>query len=137
MSDLDKYLKGAPLTEELAALKDGEDPLPEPEVSDDDGLITDDDREHLKRLLVDPGWPVLLKLLDSDIERREDAAKRSSLRNPLGISEGGLQTMWADVAYFKKARDLMVGMAEAEVERLKEKKKWQGTGTRKTGTGKS
>lgn len=137
MSDLEKYLRGEPLSPELAALQAGEDPLPEPEASDENDLIADDDREHLRRLLVEPGWPVLLKLLDSDIERREDAAKRASLTDPIGIGEGGLKAMWADVAYFKKARNKLVGMAETEVAKLREKKKWQGTGTTKTETEKS
>jgi len=128
--DFEKYLKGEPLNPQLAALMAGEDeeepaansapiarestPLTEP--------LTDDDREHLRRLLLEPGWRVLMQLLDTDIGRKEDAAKRQSLSDPLSAS---LNAVWADVAYAKKAKSHIVALAEAEVEKLRLAKKVQ------------
>ena len=141
MSDFDKYLKGEPLNDRLAALMEGEDPDEDQAVTEESsvrvaviGEIGDDERDHLRRLLVEPGWPVLLKLLDTDLARREDAAKHNSLANPL---DSGLNAQWIEVAYSKKARDKIVALAEFEVEKLRErerKKKWQGAGTTKTQT---
>ena len=125
MSDLEKYLKGEPLNEHMAALM--EEPAEAEEVlsvlSKNDP-ITDDDREHLRRLLVEPGWQVLMQLLDSDLARQEDVAKRQSLRDPLGLnSETPLNALWAQVAYQRKAREMIVSLAEAEIAKLKVKAK--------------
>ena len=129
MSDLEKYLKGEPLNEHMAALM--EEPAEAEEVLSSqfsvlskNDPITDDDREHLRRLLVEPGWQVLMQLLDSDLARQEDVAKRQSLRDPLGLnSETPLNALWAQVAYQRKAREMIVSLAEAEIAKLKVKAK--------------
>lgn len=127
--NLEKFLRGEPLNEDMAALMAGdEEDLPGEESTAETAGITDDDREHLRRLLVEPGWRVLLKLLDSELQRSEDAAKRSSLHDPLGLGEGGLIATWADVAYAKKARDKIVALAESEVAKLKKRQRKPASG---------
>lgn len=123
MSDLEKFLKGVPLNDHLAALKEEPflseiDPEVVPEVLYS-GTMTEDDREHLRRLLTEPGWEVLLKLLDKDIRSREDAARRTSLSNPLSDT---LKEVWADVAYAQRARERIVALVETEIRKMKAKK---------------
>lgn len=119
MSDLDKFLKGEPLNERIADLRKGieDDDLPDIQLLDatDPGGLTDDDREHLRLLLAEPGWRVLLKLLDTDIQKLEDAARRRSLSNPLSDD---LKQVWADAAYAQKARERIVILAANEVQIL-------------------
>jgi hypothetical protein len=121
---LEKFLKGEALSPYIVAIRDGlEDDSPEAgeivrQVVREFGgnyAPSDDDREHLRRLLTEPGWHVLLKLLDNDIQSSEDAAKRESQRNPLGE---GMKTAWVEAAYYKKARDKMLAMLEFELAKL-------------------
>ena len=123
MNDLEKYLKGEPLTAELAALKNGDDELRQPQMRDFRDypnlveMIDDDDREHLRRLTLEPGWAVLLKLLDTDIRKAEDAMKDASLDRPLS-NPSELASGWADVAKMKAIRLRMVRIIDAEVRKL-------------------
>ena len=126
--NLDDYLKGKPMTAELARLAAGEDE-DEPEapanvVQMRGGLQVvrpgnfqpdDDDREHLRRLLLEPGWPILLKLLDRRLQLQEDAAKAATKMNPFAPDNAA---QWAAVAALEQARDLMVTLAESEVAML-------------------
>ncbi len=124
MSDLERYLKGEPLTPELAALKRGEEdeaPVPVERVHlrdfRDFDIIDDDDREHLRRLSLEPGWAVLLKLLDNDIRKSEDAMKVLSMTDPLA-DPPRLASGWADVAKMKAIRQRMVQLIDEEVKKL-------------------
>jgi len=72
--------------------------------------------------MLEPGWQVLLQLLDNDIARLEDAAKRIS-RDPLRLEPGTLTATWAEVSYQRKARERIVSLAEEQVAKLKRKKK--------------
>src|SRR5208283_4023335 len=123
MNDLEKYLKGEPLTAELAALKNGDDEHRQPQMRDFRDfpnlveMIDDDDREHLRRLTLEPGWAVLLKLLDTDIRKAEDAMKDASLDRPLS-NPSELASGWADVAKMKAIRLRMVRIIDAEVRKL-------------------
>lgn len=120
--NLEKYLQGKPQTDYLEALMEEPD---EPEAPQRIHLvssareISDDSREHLRRLLLEPGWPVLLQLLDNEIKILEDAAKRTSISEP--FSEN-LKTMWADAAYSQRARTRIVFLAEQEIEKAADKK---------------
>ena len=123
MSDLEKYLKGEPLTEDLARLQRGEEagvPVEQRIVIHDfraTGSLDDDDREHLRRLSLEPGWAVLLKLLDTDMQKSEDAMKVVSLDRPLA-NPSELASGWADVAKMKEIRTRMVQLIDAEVQKL-------------------
>lgn len=118
--DYEKYLKRVPLNDHLAALM--EEPfLPEEaaEVVALAGEMTEDDREHLRLLLLEPGWRVLLKLLDNHIQTREDAARRTSLSDPLSDN---LKEVWADVAYARRAREQIENLAKTEISLMKKAK---------------
>jgi hypothetical protein len=119
---LEQYLKGEPLTPELEALQRGEDEafsVPETSGQKLQGAITDDDREHLRRLKFEPGWPVLLKLVDSEIAKQDDFAKAMSMEDPLG-NRDKVAEQWAYVAMLRRARTMMVALLEEEVRRLAE-----------------
>lgn len=117
--EYEKYLKGEPLNEHMQQLMDetyagsNVQVAPEPQVFNE---LSEDNREHLRRLLTEPGWQVLLELLDRDTEVREDAARRVSLNDPLNDD---LKMVWADVAYRKRARVSMVTLVENEIKKAK------------------
>lgn len=113
---LEKFLKREPLNDDMARLMAGEEVEPEPAETAPKSLLTEDNREHLRRLLLEPGWRVLLELLDSEISEREDAAKRMSIMSPFEVS---LNMLWAEVAYAKKARTRIVQLAETEIQKIK------------------
>jgi hypothetical protein len=108
----------------LAALTRGEEdeaPVPVERVHHgnlrDFDIIDDDDREHLRRLSLEPGWAVLLKLLDNDIRKSEDAMKVLSMTDPLA-DPPRLASGWADVAKMKAIRQRMVQLIDEEVKKL-------------------
>ena len=128
MATLEDFLANKPLTPRMQRLMRGEDDeeaearSPEPEArSYADGTpITNSDREHLRRMLGTAGWGVLLKLLDTALASREDAARRISLAP--ATSKDDIVAAWGEVAAAKRAREALVGLAEAEVEKLKVQK---------------
>jgi hypothetical protein len=71
----------------------------------------------LRRLTLEPGWAVLLKLLDTDMQKSEDAMKVVSLDRPLA-NPSELASGWADVAKMKEIRTRMVQLIDAEVQKL-------------------
>jgi hypothetical protein len=129
---LERYLKGEPLSEALAALKKGE----EADDQDAGGKIPgdpnagrlfamrnpdeldDDDREHLRRLKVEPGWPIAFRVLDQAIAKQEQMAKAISEADPLG-NRDKVAEQWAYIAMLKRARNLMVGLIDEEISKLK------------------
>jgi hypothetical protein len=129
MNQLEDFLQGKPLNERMKRLMDGYDydeedaeaqsPTPEARTHADGTAITNDDREHLRRMLAMAGWQVLLKLLDTDIQDQEDTARRIS-KDALTPNEQ-IVSRWRDVAGAAKARNRMVALAEAEVGKLRKK----------------
>ena len=121
--NLEDYIKGRPQTPELAKLAAGEEDEPEapanvvqmhgPQLLQ--GPIDDDDREHLRRLLLEPGWPILLKLLDRRLQLQEDAAKAATKANPFATENAA---RWAAVAALERVRHEMVAIAQSEVAML-------------------
>jgi hypothetical protein len=123
--DFAKYLRNEPLTEALAALAAGE---PEVEQVVEQAIssgafadvrdLTDVDREHLRRLLFEPGWRVVLRVLDRLIARQETAMRLLSEDDPLG-NRDGLAQGWAYVAMGKRVRTNLLEAAAEEVGKLK------------------
>lgn len=117
--DLEAYLKGMPQTAELARLARGDEDeaeapanvaqMPGPRLV---RPIDDDDREHLRRLLLEPGWPILLKLLDRRLQLQEDAAKAATKADPFAGANAGI---WAAVAALERVRHEIVALAMSEV----------------------
>jgi hypothetical protein len=116
---LEDFLKGKPLNERLARLKEaGDEDDPEPVEEAPESPIDDADREQIRRLLTHAGWQVLLKLLDMQLNSQEDAARRDSLNSPLQRANE-IALKWAQLAADKNARNKIVALAESEAETLK------------------
>lgn len=126
MSQLEDFLQNKPLNERLARLRAGEDEdEPAPPVAGpvlvrpgrDGREMDDDDREHLRRLRLEPGYPVLLRMLDRRLQFQEDAVKRASKDNPFAPAVPG---MWAEVKALEAVRSSIDHMIETEVRILEE-----------------
>jgi hypothetical protein len=129
VAKLEDFLQGKPLNERMGRLMAGEEdddaeaqsPKPEARTYAAGTAITNDDREHLRHTLAGHGWQVLLKLLDTALQAQEDAARRLSLQRTSSKDE--IAATWQTVAANREARMALVGLAEAEVGKLKAKKK--------------
>lgn len=120
--DFEKFLNREPLTEELAALQRGEEvevPYAAPQFSIPDmRALDDDDREHLRRLQLESGWSVLLRLINRDIAAHKNEAEKISEDDPLGKKDQVAQA-WAYVGMMKRGRDRMLAIVQAEIETLR------------------
>src|SRR5262249_52350506 len=103
LNSLERYLTGLPLSEDNAALQAGREPVTEP-ISEDrakHSSLSDDEKEWLRRLINEPGFTVLLKVLNSSVQKREDGAKVLSSNNPLGNAQE-IATEWAYIAIYRQ-----------------------------------
>lgn len=120
---LEQFLKGEPLTEELAALKRGDERDEDfrssvPELSPSVvRSLDDDDREHLRRLKLEPGWTVMLQLLDNDIRHQENLAKEASMNDPLGNREQ-VANAWAYIAMLQRAKNRIIMLIDEQIAKL-------------------
>ena len=116
---LEQYLGAEPLGEPLTE---------EPSDADSDSSVSqpppfntraidNDDREHLRRLKLEPGWGVMLRILDNDIQHEENAAKVLSTIDPLGNREQ-VANAWAYIAMERRARDRMIWLIDEQIQRL-------------------
>lgn len=124
MNDLEKYLSGKPLNKEMEALLQGkgeESPLPQVFTGRDLSELDDNDREHLRRLRLEPGWPIFLRLLDKVIKGKEDRVKHSSKVDPLA-NRDRLAADWAYVGMMEQVRAMAINLIDAEVAKLEQKK---------------
>lgn len=98
-NSLDRYLAGLPLSDDNAALMEGREPAIHAggEAKAKHSSLHDDEKEWLRRLVNEPGFGVLLKVLESSIQRREDGAKVLSSIDPLG-NAAEIAKEWAYVA---------------------------------------
>lgn len=123
-NQFEKYLRGEPLNEEMEALKRGlEDPEAEvpsllrPVFPEQIGEI---EREHLRRMVMEPGWGVFLKLVDITTKRQEDAVRAMSLDNPL-MNRDKIAAGWAEVGIMQGAWKMMLGLVNSEIQKLEER----------------
>lgn len=116
-TQLEKYLKREPLNEHLEALAAGKEFEAESTPAIESELITDDDRETLKRMKFE-GLPVLLKLLDAELEKCEASAISLSHADPLANRDAIAET-WAYVSIQKRMRNLLVELIDSEIEKLR------------------
>jgi hypothetical protein len=108
VDQLEAYIKGEPLNDAMAALKRGEEPESDPapgqmEKPDDLRELNDDEREHLRRLQLEPGWAILFRLMDDKIRVQEARTIDISANDPLGNRDQIAQG-WAYLAMMKKVR---------------------------------
>jgi hypothetical protein len=127
---LEDFLAGKPLSERMAQLMRGEDEVdgvaeapPHPKTFADGTPVTDQEREHLRRMMAGAGWQVLLKLLDTELQHGEDTARRISVQ--AGTAKEEILTAWSELAADQRARRKIEALAEAEVGKLKSGKKLQ------------
>jgi hypothetical protein len=80
--------------------------------------LDDDDREWLKRLVVEPGWSVLMRLLDSNIARREQAAVTLSQVDPVK-NKDEIVTAWTYVGAMKETKVSILGLIQVEIDKLR------------------
>jgi hypothetical protein len=104
LTDLEKYNRGLPLSDENAALMEGREPaaeFPEGEAtakSSDE--LSEDDRDWLRRLTHEPGFPILIRVLNQAIQNREYGAKLVSSVDPLANKEEIIK-QWTYIACMK------------------------------------
>jgi hypothetical protein len=84
----------------------------------------------LRRTAASPGWQVLLKLLDTELQSQEDAARRLSLNRAAPKDEKA--AAWETVAANRDARNALLGLVEAEVGKIKKASPQRHGGTEKT-----
>lgn len=129
MGKLEDFLARKPLNEDMERLMKAEEDGDELGGAEslihrsfaDGRPIDDNDREYLRQLSVSPGWQVLLKLLDTELQHQEDSARRSSLENPLSRKDE-IATIWAELAGDKKSRTRLVLLIERELQALEQSK---------------
>jgi hypothetical protein len=104
---LENYLAGRPLSEELAALIDDQDeqrashsPDPFP-LTTTDGPLTAEDKQCIRRLVYEPGFQLLIKVINTTIQNHEDSVRLLSTTDPLKNKER-IVNEWAYVACFKR-----------------------------------
>lgn len=128
MSQFEDYLQGKPLTPELAAMKRGEDPEGAPasrasKIAVMPGgkavarELDDNDRESLRRLKLEPGWPILLRMLDMRLQNQEDAVKRASKDSPF---DGKVPGLWAEIKALEAVRLSITAMIDNEIQILEQ-----------------
>lgn len=122
-TQLEKFHRGEPLTPELEELRNGAETVQDSETSApvDTRPINDDEREHLRRMKFEPGWPVIMRLLDREIQKQEAVARSMSMDDPLANGPAIAQA-WAYVAMQKRTRNLIVSTLEQEVQLLEKPK---------------
>lgn len=109
MGKLEDFLAGVPLTEENAALQRGEEPqesTPQANQSNEGaskrGPLSNDERDWLKRLTGEPGWAILMRLLENSIEDRQERAILLSQTDPIA-NQAEMAKQWTYVAAMKEA----------------------------------
>lgn len=129
MGQLEDYLKGVALSPALERLRRGEDPE-EPEAQPDPQQavtgkrkrsINNDEREWLRRLTVEPGWQILMWLIDSTIEAREEAAIILSQTDPI-TNKDQMVKEWTYIASMKEVAKVIKGRVQREIEVLMKQK---------------
>lgn len=127
MDDLEKFLAGVPITDELARLKAGIEETAEPEeedlalaFGDPDAPLGDDDRQALRRLMFDPGWRVVQRLKERTCRELEKAAILVSQVDPLGNAEK-VARGWAYLMVARELQQTEKAQIAAEIRKLKKK----------------
>lgn len=121
---LDDYLAGKPLDATNAALMRGEEPedatarAKSPETAKlTPRALTNDEREWLRRLTREPGWPILMLLLENAIGERQQHAIVLSQTDPLN-QQKEVAAEWAAVASLRRAAQVIRDRVSSEIQLL-------------------
>ena len=134
MTPFERYALGIPLNEELAALKDGRDPINLAPAAVKDGSLRDfnyvplgdtdverdltwSERVELKELRLSRGWPILLRLLEKSSHRLEKSAITASKGDPLGRNPATGER-WMERNMFEMAVKALPKLVAREIEAL-------------------
>lgn len=122
-SNYEAFLRGEPLTPELAKLKEqGQfepEPAAKPEIHQESTEIefSDRERKYLQKLRKEPGWPVFLRLLEKDIHMRERSAMLLSQNDPL-LNRDRIANEWSYVAIYKQMDRRIENLINEEILKL-------------------
>jgi hypothetical protein len=130
-SNLEKYLAGEPLNEELARIRAGKDEEPPamdrlqqihvaPEPARDKPL-TAADRQEIRDLRNSPGWAIFLMLQKKAIATHIESASRLSRGGSLEADD--LANEWRSVRMFERACFEVVALVEAQIAELEREEK--------------
>lgn len=112
-SAFENYLTGKPLSSEIAALMEGREPTAEIESSEtaetssyagrrEQGREpTPEEITWVHKLRGEPGYSILLRLLNLRVQKREESASLLSQQDPLGQKDD-IAKNWAYIACFKQ-----------------------------------
>lgn len=89
--------------------------------------INDDDREWLRRLTGEPGWQILMWLIDSTIEARQESAILLSQTDPIA-NRDMIAHEWTYVAAMKEVARILRGRVKSEIEELLRRQRGNGNG---------
>jgi hypothetical protein len=130
---LENFLAGVPLNADMEQLArevmEEEAAAIGPDLAMDDPFdplrpLDDADRKALLKLTQDPGYEVLTRIRKRTCAEAEKAATLVSQENPLGNADKIAQG-WAYLAVMRQVIQLEAGTIEAELAKLKPKKKRQ------------
>lgn len=128
--NFDKYLRGEPVNEELAALKAGKLVEFEPfqiggagqqnqSTEPRKGEITRADRVALKELVAQPGWSVLHRLMENATLIHQESATLLSQKDPLANAQEIAQA-WAYVNLHRQVSAELEALVVFEIRKLEE-----------------
>ena len=120
----EKFLQGIPLTDELAALRDGRDEQPKPSPAaqkkahgDLDRELTRAQRLDLKEMAEMPGWELFLLLGQKAVRLHQNYAISKSQDDPLA-NRDEIAAAWAYLKLFQRAVLELGTIVNAEIAEL-------------------
>lgn len=125
-SMFERYSRGVPLNEELAALRDGAGQQPTQAapgrtrldlVEDVERELERSERLALKEMVMSPGWTVLRRLLEKSFHRQKKGAISVSQDDPLGNAQK-IAEVWAYVKALDRVKHEIPVMVQAEIDEM-------------------
>jgi len=126
-TNFEKYLAGAPLNEELAAIRRGEEPQPNPlaaifenlaprqlPMSDDDRPLSKEERLSLREAAQAGAVTTLLRLMRKSLRAKIQTATMDSENDPLGRA-AEVSQQWAYIVAFRRATVEIQGMIQGAI----------------------
>ncbi len=122
----ERYSRGMPLSDELAALRDGAAQQTKPEplgqlrpeaVEDVERELERSERLALKEMVMSAGWPVLRRLLEKSFHRTKKGAISVSQDDPLGNAQK-IAEVWAYVKALDRVKHEIPVMVQAEIDEM-------------------
>ena len=121
----EKFMRGEPLTEDLAAIREGRDPQPATRSAAPERKAWDDparelsraERVDLKEWKEMPGWELFLRIAEKSVQAHQKRAISLSQDDPLN-NRDAIAEAWAYVKIFRRAVVELENVVTAEVAEL-------------------